>query len=116
MPLTKAIKNKLLGLLQKSKAFLSLSKAEQKAMRKRLLALSEDKALDVIAVLEDEQIKTEALENDLKTYEDQLAALLPALKQASSHLQKAFIALQEKEDSRSTDEESQALLEELENV
>lgn len=116
MTQSQALKDKLIALLKTSSSFHTLSKAEQKQMQKKILDLPEDRIISIIAVLEDEKIKSEALENERKAYEEELTELLPALKQSSIHLQKAFIALQEKEDNQSIDQQSQALLDELEKV
>lgn len=70
----------------------------------------------VIQALEEEQSKVALLEKRLTDCEQELQKLLPLVKQASVHLQKAFIALQEKEEKASDEQQKQHLLQELENI
>lgn len=116
MPLPKKIKTTLLTLLKNSRSFQSLPKEEQQDKQKRLLALPQDRLLVVIQALEDEQAKVASLEQKLESCEKELKSLLPLVKQASAHLQKAFIALREKEEIASTEKKNQSLLQDLENA
>ena len=116
MSLPKNTQNKLQKLLKNSRSFQALSEKEQKDKEEKLLLLPEERVLAVIQALEEEQAKVVILEQKLADCEKELTQLIPLLKQASTHLQKAFITLREKKENVSDETQKQHLLEELENM